>query len=157
MLLNLRRAGVLTGTLIAALSLTAAGCSSKTPLASVSGVVMLDGKPMPEALVEFLPDSDKGTHGPVSGGMTDAEGRFQLVCYEGKLPGAVVGRHRILVQDARSIPQAVSDATPVKPPPPKPSRIPTIYASVAETPLREEVKPGAQTVTVEVKSKSSRR
>ncbi len=147
-------AGVLSCTLVVALSLTA-GCASKAALAKVNGVVMLDGKPMPDALVEFLPDSDKGTHGPVSGGTTDEEGRFRLVCYEGKRVGAVVGSHRILVQDARSIPRAVSDATPVKPPPPKPSRIPTIYASVAQTPLREQVKPGEQTVTVEVKSKSS--
>ena len=118
---------------------------------------MLDGKPMPEALVEFLPDSDKGTHGPVSGGTTDEEGRFKLLSYVGKREGTVVGSHRVLVQDARSIPQAVSDATPVRPPPPKPSRIPTIYASVANTPLHEVVKPGTQTITLEVTSKSSRR
>ena len=47
-------------------------------LAKVTGVVMLDGKPMPEALVEFLPDSDKGTHGAVSGGTTDEEGRSNV-------------------------------------------------------------------------------
>jgi hypothetical protein len=125
-------------------------------MAQVAGVVMLDGKPMPEALVEFLPDSDKGTHGPVSAGITDEEGRFRLLSHD-KRDGAVVGNHRVLVQDARSIPQAVSEATPVKPPPPKPSRIPTTYASVANTPLREEVKPGTQTITLEVTSKPSRK
>src|SRR5438874_12582509 len=119
MLPAVTRRRVLPIALLALLLLTANGCGSNTDLADVSGVVMLDGKPMPEALVEFLPDSDKGTHGPVSGGTTDAEGRFKLVCYEGKRAGAVVGSHRILVQDARSIPRAVSDATPVRPPPPK--------------------------------------
>ena len=149
-------AGVLPGTLLLTLALTAAGCFSKAEMGQVSGIVKLDGKPMPEALVEFLPDSDKGTHGPVSAGITDEEGRFHLLCHD-KRDGAVVGSHRVIIQDARSIPQAVSEATPVRPPPPKPSRIPAIYANVANTPLREEVKPGTQTFTLEVSSKSSRK
>src|SRR5438093_13122500 len=40
--------------LLALLALPANGCSSKAEFAEVTGVVLLDGKPMPAALVEFL-------------------------------------------------------------------------------------------------------
>lgn len=137
------------------LFLGATGCGSKDERAEVVGVVMLDGKPMPDALVEFCPDPEKGTHGPVAAGTSDAEGRFRLMSHD-KLDGAVVGTHRVLVQDARSIPQAVTDFAKVKPPPVLPSRIPNLYASAASTPLRQEVKSGPQSITLEVKSKAGR-
>lgn len=141
--------------LVALLALIAAGCGSGAKVAEVSGVVMLDGKPMPDALVEFLPDPEKGTHGPVSSATTDQSGHFRLVAH-GHHDGAVVGSHRVLVQDARSIPQAVTDYAKVKPPPVLPSRIGNEYATAASTPLRQEVKAGSQTITLELKSKSGR-
>ena len=73
---NRPRAGVLSYILLSVLSLTAAGCASKSDLADVTGVVMLDGKPMPEALVEFLPDSDKGTHGWCPHTVAELQGVF---------------------------------------------------------------------------------
>jgi hypothetical protein len=139
----------------ALLALPAIGCTPKSDFAEVSGVVLLDGKPMPAALVEFLPDSEQGTHGPVSAATTDDEGRFRLVSHD-QHPGAVVGKHRVLVQDARSIPQAVTDHSKVKAPPVLPSRIPSTYGSAASTPLRIEVKPGPQSINLEVKGKASR-
>jgi len=134
------------------LALLAIGCSAKEEFAEVTGVVLLDGKPMPAALVEFLPDPEQGTHGPVSAATTDDEGRFRLVSHD-RRPGATIGKHRVLVQDARSIPQAVTDFSKVKAPPVQPSRIPSTYGSAASTPLRKEVKPGPQTINVEVTSK----
>lgn len=136
------------------LALPATGCSSGTGFGEVTGVVLLDGKPMPAALVEFLPDSESGTHGPVSAATTDDEGRFRLVSHD-RRDGAVVGKHRVLVQDARSIPQAVTDFSKVKAPPVLPSRISSRYGTAANTPLRKEVKPGPQTINVEVSSKTS--
>src|SRR5262249_7401960 len=52
------------------LSLTA--CSSGPQFTEVTGMVKLDGVPMPDALVEFLPDPAKGTDGPRSSGRTDS-------------------------------------------------------------------------------------
>jgi hypothetical protein len=141
--------------LLALVALWANGCSPKAEFAEVSGVVLLDGKPMPAALVEFLPDPEQGTHGPVSAATTDEEGRFRLVSHDQR-QGAVIGRHRVLIQDARSIPQAVTDFSKVKAPPVLPSRIPNAYGSAASTPLRQEVKPGSQTITLEVKSKAGK-
>src|SRR5262245_22615782 len=79
-------------------------CSSRPPFAEVSGVVLLDGKPMPDAIVQFLPDPDKNTEGPTSSGKTDEEGRFHLMSEDkyGR-DGAVVGFHRVVVWDARTV------------------------------------------------------
>jgi hypothetical protein len=152
MVSDLPRRWVLLSAVLSLISLAAAGCSSKAVLAEVSGVVMLNGKPMPDAVVQFLPEPDKGTQGPMSSGSTDVEGRFQLMCSDQR-PGAVVGFHRVIIQDARSIPHARSDFSTEKPPALIPPRIASIYASAAGTPLRQEVKPGPQTVTIDVKSK----
>lgn len=132
-----------------------AGCGEKVERAEVTGVVMLDGKPMPDALVEFLPDPEQKTHGPVSAATTDEQGRFRLLGYDQR-DGAVIGSHRVMVQDRRSIPQAVTDFTKVKPPPVQPSRISSIYGSAASTPLKQEIKPGKQDLTLEVKGKAGR-
>jgi hypothetical protein len=141
--------------LFALLSLTATACNSQAQFAEVSGVVNLNGKPMPGALVEFLPDPEKGTRGPVSSATTDAEGRFDLVSSDQR-DGAVVGFHRVLVHDSRSIPKARSDFSMEKPPENVPSRIPSSYGKAASTPLRQEVKAGPQTITLEVMSKPAR-
>ena len=142
--------------LFAVLSLTTAGCGAKPELAEVSGVVNLNGKPMAAALVEFLPDPEKGNHGPVSSATTDAEGRFRLVTSDQR-DGARIGFHRVLIQDARSIPKARSDFSMEKPPENVPSRVPSSYSKAASTPLRDiEVKPGPQTLTLEVTSKTGR-
>ncbi len=132
--------------------LAASGCGDQADRAEVTGVVLLDGKPMPDALVEFLPDPERKTHGPVSAATTDQEGRFRLAAHDQR-GGAVVGSHRVMVQDARSLPPANPDDTKVRPPPPPPSRVSHIYGTAVSTPLREEVKPGSQTVTLKVKGK----
>jgi hypothetical protein len=151
MFLDLPRRHVRLFALLVLVGLTAIGCGPKQQFAEVSGVVTLNGKPMPDALVEFLPDPEKGTQGPMSMGTTNAEGRFRLVCSDSdRRDGAVVGFHRVLIQDARSIPKARSDFSKEKPPENVPSRVSYIYGKAASTPLRQEVRPGPQEVTLEV-------
>jgi hypothetical protein len=142
----LRRGALLFGML--ALS----ACEAKPRFAEVSGVVLLDGTPMPDALVAFLPDPYEGTHGPRCSGITDADGRFRLV-RDDERPGAVVGIHRVLVQDVRTFPPPRNRHTGGKPPVMPPSRVSPRYQNATSTPLRQEVKPEAQTVTVEVTRK----
>ena len=138
--------------LFALVLLTATACNSNPPFAEVSGVVKLDGKPMPDALVEFLPDPDQGTHGPRASGTTDGEGRFRLVRDDEK-DGAVVGFHRVLLQDARTFPPTRRESPGGKLPVMPPSRISARYANATDTPLRQEVKAGPQTITLELTSK----
>ena len=112
------------------LALTA--CISQPPLVEVTGVVLLDGKPMPDALVQFLPDPDQGTRGPRGSGVTDADGRFKLVC-DNERAGAVVGVHRVLVQDVRTFPPPRNRHTEGKPPVMPASRVSSRYENASVT------------------------
>jgi hypothetical protein len=120
----------------------------------VSGVVLLDGKPMPDAIVQFIPEPDKNTEGSTSSGKTDGEGRFRLRS-EDKYArdGAVVGFHRVVVWDARTAAPPRNRWSEGKRPDMPPSRIPERYIRAQKTPLRQEVKSGPQTITLEVASK----
>lgn len=61
------------------------------PLAPVQGTITLDGNPLPDAQVEFVP-----AHARASIGKTDANGVYQLN-YDAKLKGAAVGEHTVRV------------------------------------------------------------
>lgn len=80
------------------------GCgSTEGPFAPVSGVVLLNGKPLADASVSLTPVvSDKATYGPGSHGITDATGRFTLKVSTHNAKGALVGKHtvRISLADA---------------------------------------------------------
>ncbi len=80
------------GAMIVLICMAVVGCSQgdRPPLGTVKGVVTLDGKPLANAAVRFLPVV------PVraSMSMTDAEGRYELV-YIRDIMGAAVGEHRV--------------------------------------------------------------
>ena len=105
---------------------------------------------MPDALVEFLPDPEKKTHGPRCSGITDAEGRFRLSC-DDESDGAVIGFHRVLVQDRRTFPPPRTRSSEGKAPVLPPSRIASRYETASTTPIRVEVRQKPQTIMIEVK------
>ncbi|MBA4065015.1 MAG: hypothetical protein C0501_15140 [Isosphaera sp.] len=117
--------------------------------AEVEGTVRMGGRPLEGVRVEFLPDPEKGTSGPRSTGVTDADGRFRLVC-ENQQPGAVVGTHRVLVTDLKQwdgLRPGREDADK----PLKPSRLHPKYTDVLKTPFTGvEVKPGGPPHTFDV-------
>jgi hypothetical protein len=130
--------------------LTAAGCDSGPKLTEVEGVVTFNGKPLGNAQVEFLPDPNQGTTGPRSTGVTDEQGRFNLVC-DDQRKGAVIGNHRVLVTDLKQwegIRPGREDANK----PLKPSRLPARYVDAASTPLKAEVKEGGPPIKLDLKS-----
>jgi len=109
--------GFPAGGLVLALSLIA-GCSrSEQQAVPVSGVVTLDGKPVPNVLVVFSPtrgELESPNICPSSSGVTDEEGRFELETLSGR--GAVVGEHVVTLICRGPTP----DAEPSGPPgPPK--------------------------------------
>ncbi len=63
--------------------------SDQPDLGTVTGVVTMDGAPLEGALVSFAP-----AEGRASQGVTDAEGKYELV-YIGNTKGAKVGSHRV--------------------------------------------------------------
>jgi hypothetical protein len=78
----------------------APGCAKAPPgVVEVSGVVLLDGQPLPKAKVEFVPQLKDFGAQYNSVGITDEKGRFTLACGIQK-PGAVVGKHLVLVMDS---------------------------------------------------------
>jgi hypothetical protein len=133
------------GCLGAATLLAAVGCAApELPSAEVQGKVTAGNKPLPGVTVIFYPDSE-GAQLPVSTATTNAAGEYALTMPNGK-PGAVVGKHRVVV----SWPAPERDLDKPPPPPPTP-RIPVEYTVASQTPLVVEVKEGErQTINLNV-------
>ncbi len=73
--------------------------SSDHRFAPVSGLVTLDGAPLRNALVVFVPQprSRLGNPGPKSSGKTDEQGRFNLRVDGRREAGAVIGLHQVRI------------------------------------------------------------
>jgi hypothetical protein len=95
-----------TGLLLAG----ASGCGGESKFVPVSGVVTLNGKPYPKAVVVFQPVAtpDNPNPGRGSSSFTDENGRFTLKTDTGQ-SGAVVGRHRVRIQTRRDLPATNED------------------------------------------------
>ncbi len=129
---------------LTALIVLLSGCGAPAvDLGEVEGVVLYNGTPLPEVVVQFVPDPEKDTRGPNSEATTDAQGRYRLRLADQRA-GAVVGWHRVILDDPNV--DRPAQGEPVK----HPSRVPSLYTSLANTPLRKEVRPGAQVVNLEL-------
>jgi len=129
--------------LVALLLALTAGCSGEnwTMNEQVDGTVKLDGEPLANAVVEFVPDLDKKKQAPISRGTTDDKGHFVLTC-DNKKPGAVIGKHNVLVHTGRT----EGDG---KPPP----TLPGVYSNPVKTPLKIEVTADKHTYDLNVSMK----
>jgi hypothetical protein len=86
--------------LAAGLLLSAPGCSPSPPaVVEVEGVVLLDGKPLPNAEVVFFPELKSFGAEYNASAITDKDGKFQLVREQTKKPGGAVGLNRVVVRD----------------------------------------------------------
>jgi hypothetical protein len=131
------------------------GCSQDLRYAPVEGTITLDGEPLAEVEVVFLPDYKRGGKGPNSSGLTDDKGHYTLITDKGQT-GAVVGPCVVCIRDMRAPPLRNNMIDPQKkalaPPEAAPlktvaSRVPPAYVTTQQTPLRNvEVKPGPQTL-----------
>ncbi len=69
------------------------GCSSSSvPLGQVNGVITIDGDPLANAIVTFIPKQG----GRPSSGATNSQGEYQLLYATEK--GALVGQHDVTIQ-----------------------------------------------------------
>jgi hypothetical protein len=129
------------------LAVAALGCGKKPPeFGQVEGIVRVKGKAQGRLLIRFLPDPWKCNNSPInSTGTSDAQGKFTLEhIYDGQPgPGAPVGWHRVVVEDKSRGPTPQGQT----PPPPL---ISMEYCSPGTTPLLKEVKPGAQTIELDI-------
>jgi hypothetical protein len=118
--------------------LSASGCWQPT-MAKVSGTVTWQGKPVSDAIVQFVHKNRPG-----AAGRTDAAGRFSLTTLKPG-DGAYFGSFRVAIEPF--VPGLDPDppaAPPRTPPPPLPSRkdIPQVYRSPETSPLSVEVVQG---------------
>jgi hypothetical protein len=81
---------------LSVLLLALAGCGSGGPeIASVSGRVTMDGKPLPHATVVFIPEN-----GRPAGASTDEDGNYVLNFSQGR-KGAIPGKNTIRITTLR--------------------------------------------------------
>lgn len=139
------------------LTLAVAGCGSP-PRATVEGVVTLDGKPLADVEVQFIPEPGQGGQPAPASGYTDKDGRYRI---DATATGGVsVGTYRVCVNDAKlMMPGGGTDPNDGMPGAiPKTdarrSRVPQIYSDATQTPHRNvAVRPGVQTVDLDLKLK----
>jgi hypothetical protein len=117
----------------------AAGCNSGPEFAEVQGTVRVNGKPLDQLMIVFIPDT--GTAGPDSFGYTDDKGHYTLTSHT-NIPGAVVGTHRVVVRDMILLDEALANRREKAGQPPLQSRVSLKYDAASETPLRFDVKAG---------------
>jgi hypothetical protein len=151
----------------AAAGLAAAGCGRGPQWAAVEGTVTVDGQPVSNIEVVFVPDPARGSNGPRAAALTDEQGHYRLHGDKGE-EGAVVGQHRVLIVDnatrsrfgrpAPAAPAGGDDPAPVRPrpaPASKSGRIPLRFGSLTDTPLQGvEVKRGTQRHDFDVRTNS---
>lgn len=120
------------------------GCSEQLQVGEVEGVVLIDGKPARKIAVQFTPDVDQGARGPISTAETDENGAFTLSMFrngQGE-PGAMVGPHRVVLNDLQLAESATGAGVPV--------RLSAKYGLAGSTPLKETVKEGKQRIEIRV-------
>lgn len=67
------------------------GCGGGPKVATVTGVITMDGEPIANANISFHPETGRG-----STGQTDSEGRYELLFTQGR-KGAVLGNHKVTI------------------------------------------------------------
>lgn len=131
-----------------------AGCGQAAgpDLYQVTGKVTKGGEPLKSISVTFTPVEG----GPSSAGLTNEEGKFVLLCQNGKA-GAVVGKHKVVLSDASSTESApvgyeammasrkAAEASGAKGAPAKSdakASFPPEYGNASSTPLSYDIQAG---------------
>ncbi len=123
--------------------ITIVGCGTEQPLGNVNGKVTLNGEPVDQVHVQFIPDPFSQVPGKMAWAVTDADGRYEMEYGDstGK-KGAAVGLNKVTLQD-------LAPENSRKGRPPK-SRVDRRFHSPFKTPLEFEVKEGVQTFDIEI-------
>ncbi len=130
--------------LLAVALLSLCSCAPGPEFGKVAGQVVIPGHSSDGLRIEFHPDATAGTTGPSSIGETDEQGNFRLSCATeaGVKEGAIVGKHRVVLQDLR-LAQSETGRGILQ-------RITREHAAVLTTPLVVEVKAGEQTIVLDL-------
>jgi hypothetical protein len=118
-----------------------AGCGGgdgdDLPREAVSGKVALDGQPLAEGAIQFLPEGGPDAKGPtVSGGAVIKGGAYDISRAKGLTPG----KYKVAITSAAPADAPAADAAPGPAPKPAAEKIPAKYN--ASSTLTAEVKSG---------------
>ena len=136
-----------------ALLVCLAGCGSSRT-SPVGGVVLLDGKPVADATVQFVPQEGKGRDATAQ---TDKNGEFAMSTFKPR-DGMLPGEYKVVVTPPTGpvdpTQYATSDAamSGAKAAPKKERSFPEKYTRADQTPLTQTV-PASGKLTLELKSK----
>lgn len=145
--------------LVAFLILIAAGCRNDSGTVPVAGVLKLDGQPLKEASIQFVPQGS----GRDATATTDANGKFTMSTYEPR-DGAIPGSYKVVItpfvaaeasptgassEDAMTAASAAAAKQKRKP---TDTQIPQSYTRLDQTPLMQEVPPKSE-IVIDIKSK----
>lgn len=150
-----RRAGYLAASLASLVALVG-GCGEPSPPATAEGTLRMQGEPLDNCLITFLPEPGQVDAGPHATGVTDENGHYRL-----RLPdqreGVSIGWHRVMIEDLSvttgvprrdhgSVGGKVTEGAKES----RDSRVPARYSSPADTPLKKEVKPGPHVIDFDI-------
>ncbi len=85
--------------------LVVCGCGDGSGLGTVTGQVTMDGQPLANVMVTFIPTGG----GNASTGVTDASGQYQLVHPSGR--GAEIGTHTVRVTTVQAASGSLGDVS----------------------------------------------
>lgn len=135
---------------LAAVLLGGTGCGgSRPPMARVSGVVRVDGKPLSTGRVTFWPSSGRS-----AAGWIEEDGSFVLGTFT-EDDGAFVGRHRVTVTPATRTPSGPPDFDRDGTPQGWPrSPIQPRYSNPEASGLHYDIRPGSNRFEIDLDSKA---
>lgn len=116
------------------------GCGGNPNLGKVSGVITLDGQPLPDAAITFTPASG----GSTSFGKTDSSGAYHMQYSESEA-GAWIGSNKVEIRTGDVLP----DNSGVIP-----EKVPNVYNS--RSTLTADVKSGSNTFDWQLDSKAGK-
>lgn len=138
--------------LVASLALTISlGCEKYEgpPLFAVSGTVTLDGKPLANAGVMFLPRDD--TRGNACLGITDANGKYVLKAERGGGEGCQEGKFAVTISKMKDPPPGAGEVAAAETG--TEETLPAKYWDSAQTVLSATVPEGGATIDFKLESK----
>ena len=119
------------------------GCGGRDDLGTVSGRITLDGEPLPNAFVQFVPQESEGGTG---NGRTDASGEYSLM-YSRTVKGAALGKNIVRITTHDILDEGGKQIN-------VPEKVPTKYNSRSE--LTATVEPGRNTFNFDLNSDKGR-
>ncbi|MDR2346447.1 MAG: hypothetical protein LBE18_10300 [Planctomycetaceae bacterium] len=114
------------------------GCGGNNiGIGKVTGVVTLDGVPLQNAAINFIPTDGQGLN---SMGGTNSSGKYEIF-YADKKSGAVPGRYKVTLTTAQPMENI-------------PEQVPQKYVDFSTTDLEYEIKAGKNVIDIKLTSKN---